>query len=61
MFVDFCGGENMKKINYIVIALAFFCFGGAVGASNLTKQDPLPSVAQVVSYLNQAHSQDQAY
>ncbi len=51
----------MKKINYIATALAFFCFGGAVGASNLIKQDPLSLVEQVASYFNQAHLQDQTY
>ena len=61
MFVYFYGGEDMKKINYIATALAFFCFGGAVGESNLIKQDPLSLVEQVASYFNQAHLQDQTY
>jgi len=53
--------ETMKKMNYISIALAFLCFAGAVGATNLSLQDPIPSTDQLISYLNQAHIQEQAY
>jgi hypothetical protein len=51
----------MKRFNYIALALAFFLFGSAVGASSLGKYDPLPPAERVVSYFNQAHAQDQAY
>lgn len=47
----------MKKFNYIAITVAILCFGGAVGASSLGNQDPIPTVAQVTSYSNQAHTQ----
>ena len=51
----------MKKMNYISIALVFLCFAGAVGATNLFFQDPIPTTDQLISYLNQAHIQEQAY
>ena len=51
----------MKKMNYISMALVFLCFAGAVGASNLSLQDPIPSTDQLISYFNQAHIQEQAY
>ena len=49
----------MKKLNYIAISLAVLCFAGVVFASNT--MNVIPETSKVVSYLNQAHLQDQAY
>ena len=49
----------MKKLNYIAISLVVLCFAGVVFASN--SMNVIPETSKVVSYLNQAHLQDQAY
>jgi hypothetical protein len=51
----------MKKFNYFAVTIAILCLGGAVCASNLVNQDPIPTIEQVITYFNQAHLQDQAY
>jgi hypothetical protein len=51
----------MKKFNYIAIGLAVLCFGGAVFATNTSSGDLSPDVGQLISYLNQAQSHEQAY
>ena len=51
----------MKKFNYIAIGLAILCFGGAVFATGITSNDMSPDVEKLISHLNQAQSQEQAY
>jgi hypothetical protein len=51
----------MKKLSYLAVVAVILCFGGAVAASSLGIQDPIPSSEQVASYINQAHVQDQNY
>ena len=51
----------MKRFNYIAIGLAILCFGGAVFATGITSKDMSPDVEKLISYLNQAQSQEQAY
>jgi hypothetical protein len=51
----------VKKFNYIAIGLAILCFGGAVFATGITQNDLSPNMDRLVSYLNQAQSQDQFY
>lgn len=51
----------MKMINYISIVVALLCFAGAVGASGLFVKDVIPNTEKMISYLNQAHIQDQSY
>jgi hypothetical protein len=51
----------MKKFNYIAIGLVVLCFGGAVFATNTPSSEFSLDVDQIISYLNQAQSQEQAY
>jgi len=54
-------GAHMKRFNYIAIGLAILCFGGAVFATGITSNDMSPDVDRLISYLNQAQSQEQAF
>jgi len=54
-------GAHMKRFNYIAIGLAILCCGGAVFATGITSKDMSPDVEKLISYLNQAQSQEQAY
>jgi hypothetical protein len=51
----------MKKFNYVAVAFAVICFASAVFAGGFASEIVAPKASKVISYFNQAHSQDQAY
>ena len=51
----------MKKFNYIAIGLAVLCFGGAVFATSIPSKEMSPDIGKLITYLNQAQSQEQAF
>ncbi|WP_216160239.1 hypothetical protein [Polynucleobacter sp. MWH-Creno-3A4] len=51
----------MNKFNAFILVSAMSFFAGLVSASTLGVGDPIPKTEQVISYLNQALNQEQAY
>jgi hypothetical protein len=51
----------MNKLNYLVLVAALSFFAGIVSASTLRIGDPIPKTEQVISYFNQAVTQEQIY
>lgn len=51
----------MNKLNAFILVSTMSFFAGLVSASTLSFGDQMPKTEQVISYLNQAVTQEQAY